>query len=263
MIHTALVALCLVMLVPFYWIIRTSLTGQSLYAFPPSVLPEDPHILYYVDAWYYTSFPRYLFNSIAVSVIVIVANTVFNATAGYALTKRFAGRRLILLLLLACMMIPFQATVIPAFLITKELGLLDTYVGLGLPMFATIVCILVFKNSFEAVPRSIIDAATIDGLPEWQMLPRIMLPLSRPAIATNMIISFIFSWNSFLWPLIVVRSPDLRTLPLGLGWFLSTWENVIGALFAYVVMVLAPSVVLFLMLQREFVSGLTAGATKG
>jgi ABC-type glycerol-3-phosphate transport system permease component len=251
------------MLVPLYWIVKTSISGESLYKFPPSIIPQNANIFYYVDAWYYTSFPTYFLNSLIVALMAIVANTVFNATAGYALTRQFAGKRLVMLLLLSCMMIPFQATIIPAFLLTKNLGLLDTYVGIALPLCATIVSIFVFKNAFEAVPRGILDAARMDGLPEWRMLPEILFPLAKPAIATNMIIAFIFAWNSFLWPLIIVRSPDLRTLPLGLNFFLSTWENVQGALFAFLVVALLPSIIVFLLLQREFIAGLTAGAVKG
>jgi ABC-type glycerol-3-phosphate transport system permease component len=169
----------------------------------------------------------------------------------------------VLLLFLSCMMIPFQATIIPAYLITGRLGLLNSYVGLALPLFSTIVCIFVFKASFEAVPRSLIDAAKIDGLTEWQIVLRIMLPLSKSAIATNVILAFIWSWNNFLWPLIITRDADLQTLPLGLARFLSYHEDTTGALYAFCVLVLAPGILLFLLAQKQFIQGLTSGATKG
>jgi len=161
------------------------------------------------------------------------------------------------------MMIPFQATIIPAYLITGRLGLLNSYVGLALPLFSTIVCIFVFKASFEAVPRSLVDAAKMDGLAEWQIVLRIMLPLSKSAIATNVILAFIWSWNNFLWPLIITRDADLQTLPLGLARFLSYHEDTTGALYAFCVLVLAPGILLFLMAQKQFIQGLTSGATKG
>ena len=122
---------------------------------------------------------------------------------------------------------------------------------------------LVVLAGLQGVPRSLIDAARIDGLSEWRIVLRIMLPLSKPAIATNVILSFIWSWNAFLWPLIVTRTQEMATLPLGLARFLSVLEDTTGALYAFVVMVLVPGITIFLMAQKEFIRGLTSGATKG
>ena len=152
---------------------------------------------------------------------------------------------------------------LPAIRQRSRLGLLDSYWGLALPQFSTIVCIFVFKASFDAVPRSLIDAARIDGLSEWRIIWRVMMPLAKGAIATNVILAFIWSWNNFLWPLIVTRSADMQTLPLGLARFLSYQEDTTGALYAFCIMVLAPGILLFLLAQNEFIRGLTSGATKG
>ena len=108
------------------------------------------------------------------------------------------------------MMIPFQATIIPAYLITADLGLLNSYLGLALPAFSHIICIFIFKAAFDAIPPSLIQAARIDGVPEWKILLPVMLPLAKPAIATNVILSFIWSWNDFLWPLIIIRTTRCR-----------------------------------------------------
>ena len=261
-IHLALIVVSIVMLVPFYWVLKTSVSGDNIFAYPPSVIPRAPHPFYYVDVWYYIPFARYFLNSVAVSAISVAANIVLNAMAGYALTRTFAGKSIVLMLFLSCMMVPFQATIIPAYLITGHLGLLDSYLGLALPQCSTIVCIFVFKASFEAVPSSLIDAARIDGLSEFGIIWRIMMPLAKAAVATNVILSFIWSWNNFLWPLIVTRSADMQTLPLGLARFLSYQEDTTGALYAFCVMVLAPGILLFLLAQKEFIQGLAAGATK-
>jgi ABC-type glycerol-3-phosphate transport system permease component len=261
-IHLALIVVSIAMLVPFYWVLKTSVSGDNIFAYPPSVIPRAPHPFYYVDVWYYIPFARYFFNSLAVSAISVAANVVLNAMAGYALTRTFAGKSIVLMLFLSCMMVPFQATIIPAYLITGQLGLLDSYLGLALPQCSTIVCIFVFKASFEAVPSSLIDAARIDGLSEFGIIWRIMMPLAKAAVATNVILSFIWSWNNFLWPLIVTRSADMQTLPLGLARFLSYQEDTTGALYAFCVMVLAPGILLFLLAQKEFIQGLAAGATK-
>ena len=261
--HAALVAISAVMLLPFYWVLKTAVTNENIYAYPPRLLPEDPHLFNFVDVWYLIPFPRYLVNSLIVSFLVVISNIIFNAMAGYALTRRFPGKRAVLLLFLSCMLIPFQATIIPAYLVTSKLGMLDSYLGLALPMLSTIVCIFVFKAAFEAVPHSLIDAARIDGLSEWRIILRVLMPLSKAAIATNVVLAFIWSWNAFLWPLIITRTPQMQTLPLGLARFLSYLEDTTGALYAFAVMVLAPSIVVFLMAQKEFIRGLTSGATKG
>ncbi|MBV9562813.1 MAG: carbohydrate ABC transporter permease [Bradyrhizobium sp.] len=262
-VHAALTAVSAVMLLPFYWVLKTSISGENIFAYPPSIVPHGANPFYYIDVWYAIPFARYFANSVVVSAITIAANVVLNAMAGYALTQRFRGKKLVLLLFLSCMMIPFQATIIPAYLITGRLGLLDSYLGLSLPLFSTSICIFVYKASFDAVPRSLIDAARVDGLSQWTIIWRVMIPLARSATATNVILSFIWSWNNFMWPLIVTRSPDMQTLPLGLARFLSYQEDSTGALYAFCIMVLAPGLLLFLMAQKEFVQGLAAGATKG
>ena len=228
-----------------------------------ALLPVAPHLFNFVDVWYLIPFPRYLLNSVVVSLIAVGGNLVLNALAGYALTLPFAGRSSVIVPLLSCTLIPFQATIIPAYLITAHLGLLNSWLGLALPLLSTIVCIFVFKAGFDAVPRSLIDAARIDGLGDWRILLRVMLPLSTAAIATNVVLAFIWSWNNFLWPLIITRSQDMQTLPLGLARFLSYMEDTTGALYAFVVMVLAPGLLVFLMAQSAFMRGLTTGATKG
>jgi ABC-type glycerol-3-phosphate transport system permease component len=261
--HLTLVAVSFVMLIPFYWVLKTAITNENIYEYPPGLLPKQPHLFNFVDVWYLIPFPRYLVNSIVVSAIAVTGNVVFNAMAGYALTRSFPGKRAVLALFLSCMLIPFQATIIPAYLVTARMGLLNTYFGLAFPLLSTIVCIFVFKAAFEAVPKSLIDAARIDGLGEWRIIARVLLPLSKPAIATNVILSFIWSWNNFLWPLLITRDPQMQTLPLGLARFLSYMEDTTGALYAFAVMVLAPSILVFLMAQKEFIRGLTSGATKG
>lgn len=262
-LHLALVLVCFVMLVPFYWVAKTSVTGENIFAYPPSLWPRDPQPFFFVDAWYAIPFPRFFLNSVVVAVVVIIANLFINAAAGYALTKEFAGKRWIILLFLACMMIPFHATIIPAYLITAKLGLLNSYLGLALPAFSHIICIFVFKASFDAIPPSLIQAAQIDGVPERHIMLKIMLPLAKPAVATNVILSFIWSWNDFLWPLIIIRDVQMQTLPLGLSTFLAYFEDTTGALYAFCVMVLAPGLLVFLLAQRQFIEGLTSGARKG
>ncbi|MHA1565994.1 MAG: carbohydrate ABC transporter permease [Alphaproteobacteria bacterium] len=262
-IHVTLIIVCGLMLIPFYWVIKTSLTGENLFNYPPSILPKDTNPYYFVQAWYFVPFMRFFANSLIVATLAIVANLILNALAGYALTRHFAGKRIVVLALLSSMMIPFHATIIPAYLITRELGLLNTHLGLALPAFSHVVLIFVFKASFDAVPNSLIEAARLDGLPEWKIIYKIMLPLAKPAVATNIILSFIWSWNDFLWPLMIIRDVNMQTLPLGLSTFQSYFEDATGSLYAFSVMVLAPGLLVFLLAQKEFIRGLTSGAAKG
>jgi ABC-type glycerol-3-phosphate transport system permease component len=262
-IHLILLVVSTLMLIPFVWVLKTSLSGENIFSYPPSLLPRDPHLFFYVDVWYTIPFFRYLVNSAVVSAIVVGANIIFNSMAGYALTRNFPAKRAMILLFLSCMMIPFQVTIIPAYLITQKMALLNSYLGMALPVCSTIICIFVFKASFEAIPRSLIDAARIDGLPEWRIVLRILLPLSKSAIATNVILAFIWSWNNFLWPLVIIRDQEMQTLPLGLSRFLTVVEDTTGALYAFCIMVLLPGLILFLLAQKEFIAGLTTGAAKG
>ena len=149
------------------------------------------------------------------------------------------------------------------FAVTKELGLLNTYLGMALPVCSTIVCIFIFKASFDAVPKSLIDAARIDGLSDIRIIFRVLVPLSQSAIATNIILAFIWSWNNFLWPLVIIRDQAMQTLPLGLSRFLTVVEDTTGALYAFCIMVLLPGLIIFLLAQKQFIAGLTKGAAKG
>jgi len=261
--HAVLILVSVLMLTPIYWVVKTSITGDNLFSYPPSIVPNDPNIFYYVEAWYTVAFVRIFSNSLVIAVLSVVANLFINAMAGYALTKQFRGKGLVLSFLLMSMMIPFHATIIPAYLLTADMGLLNSKLGIALPTLSHIVCILLFKSNFEAVPSSLVQAARLDGLSEWQILTRIMMPLSKPAVATNIILSFIWSWNDFLWPLIVVRSPDQQTMPLGLVSFLASFEDTTGSLYAFCVLVVLPSMLVFLLAQKDFIRGLTSGATKG
>src|ERR1043165_9611841 len=129
--HATLVVIAIIMLVPFYWVIKTAITNENIYAYPPALLPKDPHLYNFVDVWYLIPFPRYLLNSIIVSTLAVAGNVVFNAMAGYALTQKFPARKAVLALFLSSMLIPFQATIIPVYLITAKLGLLNNYFGLA------------------------------------------------------------------------------------------------------------------------------------
>jgi ABC-type glycerol-3-phosphate transport system permease component len=261
--HLILFFVSLIMIVPLYWVFKTSLTGENLLLFPPSLIPKNPSIYYFVDVYYAIPFARYFFNSALVSVMVVLFNIACNSMAAFALRQEFPGKRLIIIIYLSCMMIPFHATIIPAFLLTKSFGLLNSHFGLAFPLLSTIICIFIFKGSFDAIPTSLMDAARMDGMRNWQMIYKIFLPLSRPAIATNVILPFVWSWNNFLWPLIIISKKEMQTLPLGLSRFNSLFEQTTGPLYAFCLMVVAPILLIFFLSQKDFISSLVSGAVKG
>ena len=261
--HLFLIPLTLVMIIPLYWVFKTSLTGEILYTYPPSLIPKSPNLFYYIDVYYWIPFLRYLWNSLFVSAIVVVSNIVINSMAGFSLRHSFPGKKVVILIFLSCMLIPFQTTIIPAFLITKQFGLIDTHFGLAFPLLTTIINIFIFKSAFDAIPKSLSDAARIDGMPEWKILFRIFLPLSKPAIATNIILTFLWSWNNFIWPLVIIRVKEMQTMPLGLARFLSYFEPSSGPLYAFTILVIVPVIIVFLWNQKSFISSMISGAFKG
>lgn len=262
-IFSILIIVAIATLIPIYWMIKTSLTGENIYNYPPSLIPKNPHIYHYVDVYYWIPFARYFYNSIVVSVIAVISNIFINSMAAYSLSQNFPGKKIVILFFLSAIMIPFQTTIIPAFLITRKLKLLDTHLGMALPLMSIIICIFVFKNTFEAIPMSLSDSARIDGLPEWKMLPKILLPLSQSAIATNVILSSVYSWNSFMWPLIIIRDPNMQTLPLGLSRFLSAFEQTSGQIYAFSLLTVAPVILIFLLSQKAFIESMVSSAVKG
>jgi ABC-type glycerol-3-phosphate transport system permease component len=261
--HGILILVSILITIPIYWVLKTSLTGENLFNYPPSLIPKDPHIYYFVDVYYWIPFLRFFFNSVFVSFVVVVANLFFNSMAAYALRYSFPGKKLLILFYLSMMMIPFQTTIIPAFLLTKYMGLLNSYLGLAFPLSSTIINIFVFKAAFDSIPGSLFDAAVIDGMKERTILFKIYLPLAKPAIATNIILTFVWSWNNFIWPLIIISEKEMQTLPLGLSTFLSYFESTNGQMYAFVIMVIAPIILVFFMNQRRFISGIISGAIKG
>lgn len=261
--HAFLITFSAIVLIPIYWVLRTALAPSTAQVFPPQLFPDGITLFEFTRAWYYSDYPRLFFNSALVTTVSISVNLLFNAAAGYALTFRFSGRRPIMALLLISMLVPYHVTIIPAFLVTSGLGLANTYAGIVLPQLSHIVLIFMFKASFDAIPKSLIESARIDGLRDWEILLRVLIPLSKPAVVTNIILSFIWTWNDFLWPLIVVSDREMFTLPLGLSSLVSLFEDTTGPLYAYTVLVLIPGVLIFLLCQREFVQGLVSGATKG
>jgi ABC-type glycerol-3-phosphate transport system permease component len=247
---------------PFYWLIKIALTSANLYSGTPTLLLEDPNLFNFVQVWYRAEYGQYLMNSAILTVIAIGGNLIFNSLVAYALTRDFHGRSAVEILLVVGMLIPFQTSIIPAFIVTRELGLLNTHLGMALPYSAAIINILILTTAFRAVPESLIESARMDGASELYIIFGVFWPLSKPALATNVILSFVWMWNAYLWPLVVVSDPMLSPLPLGLAEFQSSLTGSYALQYAFAIMVILPIVVLFLLMQKQFIRSVATSALK-
>jgi ABC-type glycerol-3-phosphate transport system permease component len=270
-VHTLLLAGAVVMIMPFVWMISTSFKSQSeVFAYPPQWIPTEFHWQNYVQAWNAAPFPRYFFNSVVVALAVTFGDLFTSALAAYAFARmKFPGRDAIFLIYLSSLMIPHQMTILPSFLLLKNLGDLvpvfglDSYFALIAPFLASAFGVFLLRQSFMQIPNELEDAAILDGCGRARFLWEIVIPLSRPALATLALFTFMGNWNSYLWPLIVTNSDSLRTVQIGLRYFIgqegaSQW----GLLMAAAVFVSLPVVLIYLVVQRQFVQGIASTGLK-
>jgi multiple sugar transport system permease protein len=268
-LYAALVVAALVMIVPFYWTLSTSfkLPGD---VFSGNLIPNPFTLENYQDVFRRLPFATYFVNSVIVSASIVGLNVVFGTAAAYAFAKlRFPGRDLLFFVFLLTLMVPFQVNLIPLYRIMVELHKaipaigVDTYFGLIAPSAISVFGIFLMRQFLRSIPDEILESARMDGASEWRILRSIVFPLAAPGMATLAIFTFIGAWNDFLWPLIVTNSDEMRTLPVGLALLARRNTVVWGQTMAGTVVAVAPMVVIFLVLQRRFIEGLTAGSVKG
>ena len=255
-----------VFLFPFFWMISTSLRGSDeLFLYPPKLIPKNPIFKNYLDIWAMAPFGTYFLNSMIVTSCIVVGEVVTSALAAYAFSKiEFPGREQLFLAFLGTLMIPNIVTLVPTFVIVRRLNWIDSYLGLIIPELATAYGIFMLRQFFMTIPRELDDAAQIDGFSRLGTLVKIYLPLSVPALLALSIISFINNWNNFFWPLIVTNSDKMRTLPIGLRFFMEgegsgEWQFLMVA----ATLIVVPPLLVFLALQRYFVRGMTMTGIKG
>jgi multiple sugar transport system permease protein len=256
--HLALVPISAVMVLPLVWMLVTSVeTLDQTRHFPPTLIPSGIHWSNYRDAWNEAPFGRFFLNSVIVTGTAVLSNLILCSLAGYAFARlRFLGRELLFVALLATLMVPFQVIMIPTFLIVQHLGLVDSLGGLIAPNLVTPFGIFLLRQFFRTLPVDLEEAARIDGSTRLGVLLRVVLPLSLPALATLGIVTFLWTWNDFLWPLIVITSTDQSTVQLGLASFQGAHVTKWNLLMAGNVMALAPMLVVFIGAQRWFVRSL-------
>ena len=263
--YLVLVGGAFLMVFPFFWMIIASLmTAGEIQMRPPVWLPASPQFSNYSDLAQSIPIGRLYFNSLFTSGIIVLGVLLSSSLAGFAFAKyRFPGRELLFYLILATMMIPFFVTLIPVFFIVRQLGWIDTYQGLVVPGLTSAYGIFLMRQFMITVPDELIDAARIDGASEPMIYWRIVIPLVKPALATLGTFTFIGAWNNFLWPLLVLNSRELFTLPLGINSLRSLYADNTNLLMAGTAVAVLPMLFLFVFLQRYFIKGIALTGLKG
>jgi multiple sugar transport system permease protein len=259
-----LVGGALVLLTPILWMLSTSLKPlDRVFELPLQWLPRPPRWDNYSIAWTRFDFPRYFANSFLVSTAVTLLNVFLSGLAGYSLAKyRYFGQRILFVVILGTLMLPLEVLMVPTFLIVKDLGWLNTYQGLIVPMLADAFGVFLMRQFMLQVPDSLIEAARIDGAGEVRTYFRIVVPLSWPAILTLAIFTWRETWDALVWPLIVVTQDELRTVPLGLLRFQEEYVTTYNEVMAISAIAMVPLLLLFLFFQRAFIRGIALSGLK-
>ncbi len=267
------------MLLPFVWMVSTSLKPpEQLFTVPPTWIPRPLQFDTYLKAMSAGNFGRYAFNSLLLAAANMLTNVLLSGLAGYAFARlRFPGRNVLFVLVLATLMVPYQVTIIPLFVIVRHIplvggndilgqggiGWINSYWGLIVPGAVGAFGIFMLRQFFQTLPVELEDAARIDGAGELRIFWQIMLPLAMPAIATLAIFSFQAGWNAFLWPLLITTTDDMRTIQLGLTVFVQQYSTQWGQLMAATVVATLPVIVVFSIGQRLMVRGIAFTGLKG
>ncbi|RWZ54790.1 carbohydrate ABC transporter permease [Halobacillus fulvus] len=253
-----------IMLIPFLWMISTSLkpSGATM-VLPPEFIPNQPTTQNYEQVTQQFPMMRFLWNSLLVAVLTTIGQMIFSSMAAYAFARmQFRGRDKLFLLYLATMMVPTQVTMIPQFILIKQFGWLDSYPGLIVPTMFAVFGTFLMRQAMLSIPRELEEAAFMDGANHFQVFYKVCLPLIKPMLAALGIFTFMQSWNNFLWPLIVISNQELATLPLGLSLLQGRWSTDWGLMMAGVVISVLPILIVYLFAQKYFIQGMTMSGMK-
>ena len=265
LVHLCLALLGLIIAIPLYWTVMSSLTtNDNLFTGVITWIPPALHVENYAGVFQAAPFGRYFLNSTVVAVVVTATTLLTSALAGYGFAKlRFPGRNIIFAVVLAALMVPFPAIMIPLFVLVRQLHWLDSYAGLIIPGAVSGFGIFMMRQFMSRLPDALLEAARLDGCNELQIFWFIVLPSSRSALAALAVLTFLASWNNFVWPLLVVQSPDYTTVPLGLALFRGAYATNYTQILAASLVAAAPVVLLYLAMQRQIIATFISSGLKG
>jgi multiple sugar transport system permease protein len=263
LLYIALTVGGLIMLFPFVWTVVTSISPGATLTTTPKLIPDNPSLGPYAELFTRVPFAQVIANSLIIAIVSTVLQLITSSMAAYVFARLpFRGRGAVFVLYLATMMIPFQVLIVPLFAEMKTLGLINTYLGAILPTVASAFGVFLLRQAMSTVPYDLDQAATLDGAGHFRIFFQIMLPLVRPALATLAVFAFLNTWNSFLWPLIILRNPSMQTLPVALsslqGQFSTQWD----VLMAGSVVSIIPMFALYLFAQKYIVQGVAGTGLK-
>lgn len=250
---------------PFVWMVGTALKSpQEILAYPPTLWPHELRWENFVTVFKKVPFLRFYVNSIIVTCLITLWQVVTSALAGYAFARlHFPFKRFLFTAYIATLIIPGEVTMLPLFLLVSRLGWIDTYQGLTVPFLASAFAVFFLRQFFLTIPHELEEAARLDGAGRWRILLQIVLPLARPALATITLFIFLSEWDNYLWPLIVTNSEAMRTLPIGLRYFVEESGSQLHLMMAGAVMAVLPILLLFFMAQKQFIEGIAMTGSKG
>lgn len=265
-LYSLLIVVSAVFVIPLFWMFTTAIKPtEQMFKIPPIWIPDPPRFGVFYETWVHAQFTIYLFNSVKITALSIIGRLFSCSLVGFSLARlRWPGRDLVFILTLSTMMLPFQVIMIPQFLIYKRLGWINTHLPLWVPPFAgNAFFIFLLRQYFRTLPQELDDAARIDGCSSLGVFSRIFLPLSRPALATVAIFTFMQKWNGFLGPLVFLNEQKKFTLALALSLFRDQFEVDWNAIMAVSFLVTLPPLVVFFLAQKYFIQGIVVTGVKG
>ncbi len=264
-IYVLVLGITAAMLLPFVWMLSASLKlDREVFSFPIEWIPSHPRWQNYIDIWTKIPLGLFVYNTTKLTVIVTILQLFTSSFAAYAFAKlRFANRELLFLAYIATIAMPWQVYMVPQFLLMRELGLNNTHLALICLQAFTAFGVFLMRQFYMSIPDELCEAARIDGMNEYQIWLRIMLPLSKPALSTLTIFTFVTTWNDFLGPLIYLTKTELKTIQIGIRMFITQYSTEYGLIMAASIVSLIPVLAVFLLLQRFFVEGVASTGLKG
>lgn len=265
-LYISLIVIGLIYVFPFIWMVLSSFKlNKDVLAIPIKILPPVWNFKSYYNAFHYSDydFPRYFLNNFIVTIFAVLLCLFLSTTAGYGFAKyKFKGNNILFTIVLSTIMIPFQAIIIPLFILVRKLGMQNSYLGLIIPEGLTAFGVFLMRQFFYYIPDEIIESARIDGANEWCIFWRISLPMAKTAVLALTILHGQWVWNLLIWPLVVISTPEMRTLPQAIALFTGVYFTPYPEQLAISVAACLPTLILFLFLSKNFVQGITLTGLK-
>lgn len=265
LIMALMLVLCVIFLVPILWVFFSSFKSASeLFVWPPTLVGSNPTLNNYTTALQQGNFDVFFLNTAFVSIMATFLTVVVNVMSGYAFAKYdFKGKKILFVLVMATLMVPLEVIMIPIFKVIVGTGLYDSLWGLIIPAIASPTAVFLIRQYYMSISSAYMEAARIDGASEWGIFMRIMLPMAKPVISVLCIFSFMWRWNDYLWPKLVITSKELYTIQLALANYSGEYSVDWNSLLAMSVVSMIPVLIVFVALQRHIIGGVTAGGVKG